>query len=346
MAVYVPRALRSQNASCATMNSDSSRVSVDRVTSACEPVDVAVTLALSVAGDTSELLHADTEFCRSAPDGSMRSSTENKTGYRTSEKPTKIGCRDSGKNVPRSGQKNRSHLVEKPDNASAKTSDAVSEFTEPEDAADSNVSATDNALGVVSAVSDVAAVLDAASTHDVHSCRQSLATACVLTVGESTDTVLPDQTVANCGTASTVTSLADDVRDRPELREAVPDVLVTDSELLIDINHLSVGVGDNVDERDSDSDTQHHSVGQSETGGDVNEFSHRSCDTTEEPGMTSVGIDCNSPGNTAAAADSDADDDEESWEKMFDDSGEVLLQSDDGQQVITIQLSATLNVNI
>lgn len=345
MAVYVPRALRSQNASCATTNSDSSRVSVDRVTSAREPVDVAVTLPLSAAGDTSELLHADTEFCRSAPDGSMRSSTENKTGYRTSEKPTKIGCRDSGKNVSRSGQKNRSHLVAKPDNASAKTSVAVSEFTEPEDAVDANVSATDEALDVVSAVSNVASVLDAASTHDVDSCWQSLATACVLTVGESTDTVLPDQTEANCGTASTVTSLADDVRDRPELREAVPDVLVTDSELLIDVNHLSVGVGDNVDERDSDRDTQHHSVGQSETGGDVNEFSHRSCDTTEEPGMTSVGIDCNSPGNTAAAADSDTDDDE-SWEKMFDDSGEVLLQSDDGQQVITMQLSATLNVNI
>ena len=259
MAVYVPRALRSNSAASAN--------SVDRVTSASEAADSAADiLSVTVSADASSRTSmkplstavADRELPdSSAPDcnpSSTRSCREKKTVCLNNEKAKKTACQDSVKKVAKSGH--RSKL--KPRADVEDTSRTLTKSSEVLDVVNSDVLTADETVASC-CIQDVSA--------DADCCQQTLtSSAAVLSDAcESKDADLLKQTESGCGTAEpsvrtaerhdTVLS-ADGEEEDVKLCEPVLAVSVTGSELASDVTQLSVADSDSYTDQQQQQEQQ------------------------------------------------------------------------------------------
>jgi len=366
--MYVPRALRLQNA--ASTSSSSNAVTVGNQSSASVTHHLSsVDVDDSLSGKTDTEPSADTGLSAAVPDCSPQttsSCTEKKSICRTNEKPRKVGCRDSVKKPSKSGEKSKLGSFAKDVQSSQAADTVVSNVLTVNEASD------DDSPSCTSSV-EPAPRTDAPQTDAPQTDQQTVPsyTAQCCTVDELVDAGLLHQRAVNCsvtpiGTCNdedntvlsasndedntvlstcndednTVLSasndadntvLSADVGDRHKTLESNEAVSVTVDELASDVTRTSV--------IESNNSVQHQQQQEQCDCDNQLETVIASNVTTTESLSHSLSI-------TAAAAasntanhsrrnsdidDDDDDDDDDNWEKMFDDSGEMLNHSGDIQ---------------
>ena len=333
--MYVPRALRLQNA--ASTSSSSNAVTVGNQSSASVTHHLSsVDVDDSLSGKTDTEPSADTGLSAAVPDCSPQttsSCTEKKSICRTNEKPRKVGCRDSVKKPSKSGEKSKLGSFAKDVQSSQAADTVVSNVLTVNEASD------DDSPSCTSSV-EPAPQTDAPRTDAPQTDQQTVPsyTAQCCTVDELVDAGLLHQRAVNCsvtpiGTCNDEdnTVLSADVGDRHKTLESNEAVSVTVDELASDVTRTSL--------IESNNSVQHQQQQEQCDCDNQLETVIASNVTTTESLSHSLSI-------TAAAAasntanhsrrnsdidDDDDDDDDDNWEKMFDDSGEMLNHSGDIQ---------------
>ena len=345
---YVPRALRSQNA----VNAASISVTSVVETLASQAVDTAAQLVSVAANDSSSRRNTepsssvpDDELLTTAPGSKLQSTDscrEKTAGCLSSKQLKEIGCQDSVKKVSKSSPGSKLCLVVKLQNDDEDTSCVDSKSSQIVDAADSKSSH----------IEDLPASRGA--TYDVDNCQQTFisCTERLCTISQSVDTDLLTEAERDCGAGPTVisddgnnTALLTDAEEAVKSCDVNNTALLTDAEetvtscdsvstvanIALDMTSLSVTDNEPVNQQQQ----QQHGAGkQPETVAVSNVATNESL--ADSGNTTDAIVASNSITSTHSTADDvtdndDDDGDDESWEKMFDDSGEMLRQSDDVQ---------------
>ena len=349
----MPRALRSKNVPCVDNKTTGS---IDRST-ASSSADVAHRLHSVDVNEYSSGTASDPSFdARPAPDDSRQLTKSGRVKKAGCEK-LKTSCRGGGKKVLKSGRKSQPISAAEPHhNVACSTSDSVSKFSQPKNAANCNtLTAANEAVDIAAVTScEVQVAADSEFNCDADNCQQ-ISAEFPCTVGEASNSALLDQTEANCRTASLVTfeevdktvlsvDGGDEVRN---LLQSVTPVTIVGSELTSGLTRLSVTDSDNAIEQqqqqhietdDCRAGYQCHTVDigrHPETDVVLDDLRSQLHDVTEASTAAS-NVACHSTGNSDTGDavddydyDDDDDDDDDSWEKMFDESGTMLRESDD-----------------
>ena len=348
---YVPRALRSQNA----VNAASISVTSVVETSASQAVDTAAQLVSVAANDSSSRRNTepsssvpDDELLTTAPGSKLQSTDscrEKTAGCLSSKQLKEIGCQDSVKKVSKSSPGSKLCLVVKLQNDDEDTSCVDSKSSQIVDAADSKSSH----------IEDLPASRGA--TYDVDNCQQTFisCTERLCTISQSVDTDLLTEAERDCGAGLTVisddgnnTALLTDAEEAVKSCDVNNTALLTDAEetvtscdsvstvanIALDMTSLSVTDNEPVNQQQQQQQQQHGAGKQPETVAVSNVATNESL--ADSGNTTDAIVASNSITSTHSTADDvtdndDDDGDDESWEKMFDDSGEMLRQSDDVQ---------------
>lgn len=357
--MYVPRALRSQNAP--GLQSSSTTGSADRTTSASEVDGLGVLLPSVAVSDSSP--RTGNEPPPAAPDNqlpgtaadrilhSTRSVRDKKTGCRTNDQPKKISCQEGTKKVPKGSQKSKSALVQKRNDADKDKADVDVNSSETLAAVNSNIVTTCEDLCcesvTLSNAEDTASAAESASNCDADSSRQTL-TSCT----ELTGTDLLNKVETNCSSDN----VENTVLSVEGAEEAVKscELVSNDAELASDVMQLTVTDTDCVCVVENERKLQQHQLNVDELvetvteadissdvkiaeSRDTTEATTAACSSVNHSTVNTVNDDRGADGNDDnddADADDDEDEDEDSWDKMFDDSGEMLHQSDAAQVII------------
>ena len=367
---YVPRALRSQNAVNAASISVTSVVETlasQAVDTAAQLVSVAANDSSSRRNTEPSSSVPDDELLTTAPGSKLQSTDscrEKTAGCLSSKQLKEIGCQDSVKKVSKSSPGSKLCLVVKLQNDDEDTSCVDSKSSQIVDAADSKSSQI-----VDSADSKSSQIVDAAdsksshiedlpasrgATYDVDNCQQTFisCTERLCTISQSVDTDLLTEAERDCGAGPTViyddgnnTALLTDAEEAVKSCDVNNTALLTDAEetvtscdsvstvanIALDMTSLSVTDNEPVNQQQQ----QQHGAGkQPETVAVSNVATNESL--AHSGNTTDAIVASNSITSTHSTADDvtdndDDDGDDESWEKMFDDSGEMLRQSDDVQ---------------